>query len=80
MHLTQEFYESVKPQEEKKIYWCDKLIGFGIIVYSSGLKRFVVRWRENYKPKQFAFGSTGMTVERAREYAKAVIASKTPRS
>lgn len=52
------------------LYWDDDVKGFGVQVHNSGLKTWVLKWRENGKQRWTSLGHFDkMTAEHAREAA-----------
>ena len=65
-----------KNQTAQDIRWCDQLPGFGVRVFPSGRKTFVIRYRAGGRKRYFTIGTYGpITIQQARDIAKQKLAS-----
>ncbi|MDE0032229.1 MAG: tyrosine-type recombinase/integrase [Deltaproteobacteria bacterium] len=63
-------------EERDAVFWDRELSGFGVRVYPSGAKVYVVQTRANGKSRRFTIGRHGLvSAEQARRKAAVVIAS-----
>ena len=61
-------FEEVSP---KGILWDSEIVGFGVRVYPSGKKAFVLSYRQKGKKRLYTIGQCGrVTLEQARDLAK----------
>jgi len=74
MHLTKRTIEALQyegPEPRKDVRWDDLLPGFGVRVYSSGRKTFVVSYRQHGRKRLMTLGSYGvLTLDLARDRAR----------
>jgi integrase len=60
--------------KERDILWDDKLKGFGIVVFRTGLKTYVAQYRKDGKSHRVIIGKHGrLTPDEARREAKALL-------
>lgn len=72
--LTKRVLDGLKPQEADYFEWDDDLPSFGVRVWPSGKKVYVVQYRAGRQTRRFKIGTHGaLTVEDARKQAKAVL-------
>lgn len=65
-----------KDKTAQDIRWCDSLPGFGVRVFESGKKTFVIRYRVAGRKRYYTIGTYGaITVQQARDIAKQKLAS-----
>ena len=58
--------------KDRDIVWDDKLKGFGVIVYPTGLKTYVTQYRKDGRSHRVVIGKHGrLTPDEARKEAKA---------
>jgi len=77
MKLTKRFADRAQYEGEelssgwsRSVFWDDDLSGFGLRVYPSGKKTFVVQYRANGRKRQATVGTYGpFTVQQARDKA-----------
>ncbi len=63
-HLTKRLIDSLKPRENDYFVWDEGLKRFGVRVWPSGVRVFVVQYRVNKRLKRLKLGSYGaLTVE-----------------
>jgi integrase len=62
------------PGKDRDIVWDDKLKGFGVIVYPTGLKTYVAQYRKDGRSHRVVLGKHGrLTPDEARREAKALL-------
>jgi integrase len=60
--------------KDRDIVWDDKLKGFGVIVYPTGLKTYVTQYRKDGRSHRVVIGKHGrLTPDEARKEAKALL-------
>ena len=60
--------------KDRDIIWDDKLKGFGVIVYPTGLKTYVTQYRKDGRSHRVVIGKHGrLTPDEARKEAKALL-------
>lgn len=74
MHLTKRTIESLEyrgPEPRKDIRWDEQLPNFGVRVYPSGRKTFVIGYRHHGRHRLMSLGTLGvLTLEIARDRAR----------
>jgi integrase len=61
-------------RKDRDIVWDDKLKGFGVIVYPTGLKTYVAQYRKDGRSHRVVIGKHGrLTPDEARKEAKALL-------
>ncbi|MEZ5536144.1 MAG: tyrosine-type recombinase/integrase [Thiolinea sp.] len=69
--ITYENVDSEKGQTTKQIWWDTELAGFGVRVYPTGKKSFVISYRHNRRKRIKVIGSCDLlTVTQARDKAR----------
>ena len=72
--LTKRFVEAVEPQSKGHVVWDDELPGFGLRVYPSGKRSYIVQYRSRRRSRRYTIGLHGVwTPETARREAKALL-------
>lgn len=73
--LTKRFVESVEAEERDLVFWDDRLPGFGLRVKPSGVRSYLVQYRNRQgRSRRYTIGRHGvLTVEEAREEAREVL-------
>lgn len=72
--LTKRFVETVEPQSKGHVVWDDELPGFGLRVYPSGKRSYIVQYRSRGRSRRYTIGLHGVwTPETARREAKALL-------
>jgi integrase len=62
------------PGKDREILWDDKLKGFGVIVYPTGLRTYVAQYRKDGRSHRVVIGKHGrLTPDEARREAKALL-------
>lgn len=62
------------PGKDRVIIWDDKLTGFGVTVFPSGLETYVAQYRKGGHSHRVAIGKHGrLTPDQARREAKALL-------
>lgn len=76
MKVSKRTVEKLKQSEKDQFFWDDSLKGFGVKVYKSGRKTFIVQARLNGQLKRYTIGTYGSpwTAETARQQALQYIA------
>lgn len=71
--LTKRIVDCLQPETKERIIWDDELGGFGIRIYPTGRKVYVVQYRANGRTRRKNLGQHGiLTAEAARKDAKFV--------
>ncbi|WP_420861930.1 tyrosine-type recombinase/integrase [Algirhabdus cladophorae] len=71
--LTKRLVDSMPPEPKERIHWDDDLKGFGVRVYPTGRKVYVVQFRANGRTRRKNLGQHEvLTTEEARRDAKLV--------
>ena len=72
--LTKRALDAAKPREREYFLWCEGTPGFGVRVYPSGKRIFIVQIRVGRRQQRHKIGQFGpFTVEQARARAEAII-------
>ncbi len=72
--LTKRFVEAVEPQNKGHVVWDDELPGFGLRVYPSGKRSYLIQYRAKGRSRRYTIGLHGVwTPETARRKAKALL-------
>lgn len=72
--LTKRFVEAVEPQSKGHVVWDDELPGFGLRVYASGKRSYIVQYRSRGRSRRYTIGLHGVwTPDTARRQAKALL-------
>lgn len=72
--LTKRIVEAVEPQSKGHVIWDDELPGFGLRVYPSGKRSYIVQYRSRGRSRRYTIGLHGVwTPETARREAKALL-------
>lgn len=72
--LTKRFVEAVKPGPKGTAVWDDEVTGFGLRVYPSGKRSYIVQYRARGRCRRYTIGLHGVwTPETARREAKALL-------
>ncbi len=81
MHLTKRIIEALQyqgPEPRKDIRWDDCMPGFGVRVFPSGRKTFVLSFRHQARKRLMTIGAFGvLTLEQARDRARAKLVALT---
>ncbi len=76
--LSKSFIDKVKPAESDRIFWDVELPGFGVRVKASGVKSYVVQYRNRAtgRSRRKTIGRHGplMSFHQAREIARGLLA------
>ncbi len=73
--ISKRTVEALSVEDKDAVFWDDKIPGFGVRVYPSGSKVFVVQTRTQGKSKRITLGRYGvMTADQARKKAAETIA------
>ncbi|WP_430403144.1 tyrosine-type recombinase/integrase [Hyphomonas sp.] len=69
--LTKRIVDAARPEDEEYFVWDSELKGFGLRVYPSGRKIFVLQYRSGGRTRRLKVGPYGaLTVEEARDLAR----------
>ena len=72
--LTKRFVDAVAPQSKGHVVWDDEFPGFGLRVYPSGKRSYIVQYRSRGRSRRYTIGLHGLwTPETARREAKALL-------
>ena len=72
--ITQDFVDNLKTKEFKQVYFDDDERHFGVRIYPTGRKSYVIRYKIGYANHLKTIAScSAMDAERAREYARSVL-------
>lgn len=77
--LTKTIVESEAPGPKRKLLWDSQLPGFGVRIFPSGTRRYIVKYRtgsggESAQQRWYVIGTHGvLTVDQARDIAKQVL-------
>ena len=79
MKLTKKSIDAIKPDGEDRIYWDDELRGFGLRLKQSGLRSFLIQFRNRQgRSRRLTVGNYGrLTPEEARREARRLSAMPT---
>ena len=73
--LTKRTVDGLRPSLKEWFVWDDDLPGFGVRVYPSGTRKYLVQWKRDGRTRRFVLGLHGpVTCEQARVEALAVLA------
>jgi integrase len=63
-----------QPEKDREIIWDDKLKGFGVAVFPSGVKTYLAQYRKDGRSRRVVIGKHGrLTPDQARREAKALL-------
>jgi integrase len=69
--ITKRVVDSAAPEAKDYVLWDNELPGFGLRVYASGKKSYLIQYRHNGQSRRFSLGLSGpLTPEEARKQAK----------
>lgn len=72
--ITKKSVDAAKPKDNEYFIWDDDLAGFGLRVFPSGKKSYVVQYRQHRRTRRIAIGAHGVfTPDEARKEAKGVL-------
>ncbi|MBF9050270.1 integrase arm-type DNA-binding domain-containing protein [Roseobacter sp. HKCCD9010] len=72
--LTKRFVESITPRSKGHVVWDDELPCFGLRVYPSGKRSYLLQYRAKGRSRRYTIGIHGIwTPETARREAKALL-------
>ncbi len=78
MKLTKSYIDKAvysKTNNAKDIRWCSDPVGFGLRIYPTGKKSFVLKYRHNNRSRVLTIGKYGeLTLDQARKQAKQYLA------
>lgn len=74
LKLKKRFIEAFEPAAKGQVIWDDELPGFGLRVYPSGKRRYIVQYLARGRSRRYTIGLHGVwTPETARREAKALL-------
>ncbi len=75
-HITKRVVDAAKPMESRYIKWDDQVRGFGLLILPSGIKSFIVQYRNAHgRSRRQTLGRYGsLTVDQARGMAQQIVA------
>jgi integrase len=69
--LTKRVVDAASPREKDYVIWDDELPGFGLRVFASGKRSYIIQYRSTGRSRRYTIGLHGVwTPERARQGAK----------
>lgn len=72
--LSKRVVEAAEPQGRDYFLWCDELPGFGVRIFASGRRSYLVQYRAGGRSRRFTIGFHGaLTAEEARREAKGLL-------
>jgi integrase len=72
--LTKRVVDAAQPKEADYFIWCDDLPGFGLRVFASGKRSYLVQYRAGGRTRRVTIGAHGLlTTEEARKEAMALL-------
>lgn len=72
--LSKRVVEAAEPQGRDYFLWCDELPGFGVRIFASGRRSYLVQYRASGRSRRFTIGLHGaLTAEEARREAKGLL-------
>ncbi len=72
--LTKTVVEAASPNGRDYFIWCDELPGFGVRIFASGKRSYLVQYRAKGRTRRVAIGLHGrLTAEEARKEARALL-------
>ena len=73
--LTKRVVEAAEPQGRDSFLWCDDLPGFGVRIFASGRRSYLVQYRKAGRTRRVTIGLHGpVTTEQARKEALGLLA------
>lgn len=70
--LTKRFVDSLKARDRDYVIWDDEMPGFGLRVFISGKRSYIIQYRAEGRSRRYAIGLHGIwTPETARKEARA---------
>lgn len=74
--LTKRFVDLAQPTSKDVFHWDDDMPGFGLRVKPSGVKSYIVQYRQNGRSRRMTIGRHGvLTAEEARKLARKQLGS-----
>lgn len=72
--ITKRLVEAAEPNGRDYFIWCDELPGFGVRIFASGRRSYLVQYRANGRSRRATIGLHGaLTADEARREAKALL-------
>ncbi|MFF9552747.1 tyrosine-type recombinase/integrase [Methylobacterium fujisawaense] len=72
--LSKRVVEAAEPQGRDYFLWCDELPGFGVRIFASGRRSYLVQYRASGRSRRFTIGLHGaLTADEARREAKGLL-------
>ncbi|MEE8123241.1 MAG: Arm DNA-binding domain-containing protein, partial [Alphaproteobacteria bacterium] len=74
--ITKTRVESIKPSDKDIVEWDDELRGFGVRVKPSGVRSYIIQYRNRFgRSRRLTIGTHGrLTAEEARKEARLLLA------
>ncbi|MCC7166685.1 MAG: tyrosine-type recombinase/integrase [Rhodospirillales bacterium] len=74
--LTKRFLDATKPQETDYFLWDEEIPGFGLRVFATGKKSYLIQYRKDGRTRRVSFGRYAtLTPEEARRKARELLVS-----
>lgn len=72
--ITKRLVDAAEPNGRDYFIWCDELPGFGVRIFASGRRSYLVQYRANGRSRRATIGLHGaLTADEARREAKALL-------
>src|SRR4051794_36773890 len=72
--LTKRVIEEASAQAAEYFIWCDELPGFGVRIYPSGKRSYLVQYRADGRTRRAKLGAHGrLTADEARRQARSLL-------
>ena len=69
--ITKRVVDAAGPRDKDYVIWDDELPGFGLRVFTSGKRSYVIQYRSGGRSRRYTIGLHGVwTAETARQEAK----------
>ena len=73
--LTQRLVDSLRPDERDRIVFDEEIPGFGVRLFRSGRKSYVIQYRAQKRTRRFTLGNCNvLTPLQARKRAQSLLA------
>ncbi|NRB19428.1 MAG: DUF4102 domain-containing protein [Rhodobacteraceae bacterium] len=74
MKLTKRTVEALEIKDKDYLEWDSDVVGFGLRVYPSGKKKYLIQYRSGKRTRRYTIGPHGvLTAEEARTQAKKLL-------
>jgi hypothetical protein len=72
--LTKRYLDTIEPKDADYFLWDDELSGFGLRVFASGKRSYLIQYRAAGRTRRFTIGSDGIWApEEARREARSLL-------